>query len=53
MNRKIYVQCSTGGRATLAAKQLQDLGFTDVTAVVMRLEDWPKKGYPFVASQPK
>jgi rhodanese-related sulfurtransferase len=29
MNRKIYVQCSSGGRATLAAKQLKDIGFTN------------------------
>ena len=48
MNRKIYVQCATGGRATLAARQLKDIGFTNVTAVVMELADWQKKGHPFV-----
>ena len=48
MNRKIYVQCATGGRATLAAKQLKDIGFTNVTAVVMDLSEWQKKGNPFV-----
>ncbi|HET7887627.1 MAG TPA: rhodanese-like domain-containing protein [Bradyrhizobium sp.] len=48
LNRKIYVQCATGGRATLAAKQLRDIGFTNVTAVVMDLAEWQKKGYPFV-----
>ena len=53
MNRKIYVQCQTGGRATLAAKQLKDIGFTNVTAVVMALADWQKKGYPFVQDEPK
>jgi rhodanese-related sulfurtransferase len=53
MNRKIFVQCSTGGRATLAAKQLKDIGFTNVTAVVMTLTDWEKKGYPLVKDQPK
>ena len=47
MNRKLYVQCATGGRATLAAKQLKDIGFTNVTAVVMNLADWQKKGHPF------
>jgi rhodanese-related sulfurtransferase len=47
MNRKIYVQCSSGGRATLAAKQLKDIGFTNVTAVVMELAEWQKKAYPF------
>ncbi len=53
MNRRIYVQCSTGGRATLAAKQLGELGFANVTAVVMRLEDWQAKNHPFVKSAPK
>ncbi len=48
MGKKIYVQCLTGGRATLAAKQLQDIGFTDVIAVVMDLREWAKKGYPLV-----
>lgn len=46
VTRKIYVQCMTGGRATLAAKQLQDIGFTNVIAVVMKFEDWKKKGNP-------
>jgi rhodanese-related sulfurtransferase len=51
MNRKIFVQCATGGRATLAAKQLNDIGFTNVTAVVMELADWQKKGLPFVKDE--
>jgi rhodanese-related sulfurtransferase len=46
MNRKIYVQCMTGGRATLATKQLQDIGFTNVIAVTMTFEEWKKKGNP-------
>lgn len=46
MSRKIYVQCQTGGRATLSAKQLQDIGFTNVTAVIMNFEEWQKKGNP-------
>jgi rhodanese-related sulfurtransferase len=48
MGQKIYVQCRTGGRATLAAADLQKIGFTNVTAVIMEIEDWEKKGYPFV-----
>ena len=52
MNRKVYLYCKTGGRCTLAAKTLQDLGFKDVTAVVMLFEDWKKAGYP-VAMPPK
>ena len=46
MTRRIYVQCQTGGRATLATKQLQDIGFTNVIAVIMNFEDWKKKGHP-------
>ena len=46
MNRRIYVQCMTGGRATLATKQLQDIGFTNAIAVIMNFEDWKKKGHP-------
>jgi rhodanese-related sulfurtransferase len=53
MNRKIYVQCSTGGRATLGAKKLKDIGLTGVTAVVMELADWQKKGHPFVKGASK
>jgi rhodanese-related sulfurtransferase len=48
LNRKIFVQCASGSRATLAAKQLKDIGFTNVTAVAMTLADWQKRGYPFV-----
>jgi len=53
MNRKIFVQCAGGGRATLAARQLMDIGFTNVTAVVMSIADWQKNGYPFVTDQAK
>jgi len=53
MSRKIYVQCGSGRRATLAAKQLKDIGFTNVTAVVMELAEWQKKGLPFVKGQSK
>ncbi len=51
--RKIYVQCRTGNRATLAAKQLSNIGFTNVTAVVMDLAEWQSKGYPFVRDEAK
>ena len=48
MTRRIYVQCQTGGRATLATKQLQDIGFTNVIAVIMNFEEWKKKGNPLL-----
>ncbi len=51
LNRKIYVQCATGGRATLAARQLKDIGFTNVTAAVMDLGDWQRRGHPFVKDE--
>jgi len=44
--RRIYVQCATGGRATLAAKQLKDVGFSNVVAVIVNMADWERKGLP-------
>ena len=46
--RKIFVRCMTGGRATLATKQLSDVGFTNVVAVIMNFGEWSKKGNPLV-----
>jgi rhodanese-related sulfurtransferase len=46
LNKKMHLYCLTGGRCILATKSLQDLGFTDVTAVVMQFEDWVKAGHP-------
>ncbi|KWT94497.1 rhodanese-like domain-containing protein [Candidatus Magnetominusculus xianensis] len=43
---KIYVYCKIGGRAVLTTKALQDVGFTNVTAVDMKLADWVKANYP-------
>lgn len=48
MNRQLTLYCGTGTRCVLAAKSLQDLGFTNVTAVDMRIADWAKAGYPLV-----
>lgn len=47
MDRKIYVQCVGGNRATLATRDLKNIGFTNATAVIMNIADWEKKGYPF------
>jgi rhodanese-related sulfurtransferase len=47
LQRPIYVQCVSGNRASLAAKTLKDLGFSNVTAVVMQLGEWRNAGYPF------
>jgi rhodanese-related sulfurtransferase len=43
---RIYTYCKTGGRCALAARSLQDLGFTAVTAVDMKLADWVDAGHP-------
>ncbi|MBF0487241.1 MAG: rhodanese-like domain-containing protein [Nitrospirae bacterium] len=43
---KLYVYCKLGGRAALTVKALRDVGFTDVTAVDMKIADWVKANYP-------
>lgn len=48
MSRRITLYCGTGVRCVLAAKSLQDLGFTNVTAVDMKIADWAASGYPLV-----
>jgi rhodanese-related sulfurtransferase len=47
MKAKIYVQCATGGRATLATADLKKIGFKNVIAVVANTEDFEKKGFPW------
>lgn len=53
LGRKIYVQCGNGRRATLAAKQLKDIGFTNVTAAIVNMAEWEKKGFPLVKATSK
>jgi rhodanese-related sulfurtransferase len=48
VHRRIYVQCGTGGRATLATKELQDIGFTNAIAAIVNFREWTQKGYPVV-----
>jgi rhodanese-related sulfurtransferase len=48
MNKQLTIYCASGGRCALAAKSLQDLGFTNVTAADMRIGEWAKAGYPLV-----
>ena len=48
VGKTMYLHCSSGDRASLAAKSLKDMGFTDVTAVVMSLDEWQKADNPFV-----
>jgi rhodanese-related sulfurtransferase len=51
LNTKMTLYCLTGARCAMAAKSLQDLGFTNVTSVDMRFEDWVKAGYPVAKPQ--
>ena len=48
MGKKITLYCGSGLRCMLATKSLQDLGFSNVSAVDMRIEEWVKAGYPLV-----
>jgi rhodanese-related sulfurtransferase len=48
MGRKMTLYCGSGTRCILAAKSLQDLGFGNVTAADMRIDDWARAGYPLV-----
>ena len=43
---KITLYCGSGSRCALAAKSLQDLQLTNVTAADMRIDDWRRAGYP-------
>lgn len=38
-DRAIYLHCATGGRATLAAEQLQRMGYSEVSAISCGLDD--------------
>lgn len=38
-DQPIYVHCAAGGRATLAAEQLQRMGYRSVTAIVGQLDE--------------
>lgn len=46
MNKRMTLYCRTGGRCALAAKSLQELGFTNVVAGDIKIEEWAKAGYP-------
>lgn len=46
VNTKIYVYCKTGGRASLATKTLQDMGYTNAILVPLVYAEWVKAGWP-------
>jgi rhodanese-related sulfurtransferase len=45
-SKKIYLYCKTGVRAAFAVKTLEELGFTNVILVDMKIAEWRKAGYP-------
>lgn len=46
MNITFYLYCKTGGRCSLAARSLKELGFTNVISVDMLFADWQAAGHP-------
>ncbi len=42
---RIVVHCAVGGRGTLAAKTLQEMGYTDVANMQGGTNAWSEKGY--------
>ncbi|MBJ7472571.1 MAG: molybdopterin-synthase adenylyltransferase MoeB [Solirubrobacteraceae bacterium] len=42
---KVIINCASGVRSALAAKTLEDLGFTDVTSVTGGFTLWKDRGY--------
>ena len=43
-DKRLIVYCASGGRSTLAAKTLQDMGFARVGSLVGGLEAWKAAG---------
>jgi len=46
--RRITLYCGAGTRSVLSAKSLQDLGFHNVVAADILLDEWAKAGNPLV-----
>jgi len=47
--RKIMLTCGGGGKATLSASALQEMGFTDVSVIQGGCRGWQKAGYALEA----
>ncbi len=44
----VVIYCQTGGRAALAAKSLQDLGYNNVSSIAGGFAAWAEAGLPTV-----
>ena len=49
--KPIVVYCAGGTRSALAAKTLQDLGYTDVYSMRGGFNEWKNNGFPFVTPE--
>jgi molybdopterin/thiamine biosynthesis adenylyltransferase/rhodanese-related sulfurtransferase len=49
--QSIVVYCAGGTRSALAAKTLQDLGYTDVYSMAGGFNAWKNNGFPFVTPE--
>ena len=45
-NARIVIYCCTGKRGTLAAKTLNDMGYTNVSSLKGGIRQWVADGYP-------
>jgi sulfur-carrier protein adenylyltransferase/sulfurtransferase len=50
-SQAIVVYCAGGTRSALAAKTLQDLGYTDVYSMAGGFNAWKNNGFPFVTPE--
>lgn len=48
-NARIFVHCAVGGRGTLAARTLQEMGYTNVANMQGGTNAWREKGYELEA----
>jgi molybdopterin/thiamine biosynthesis adenylyltransferase/rhodanese-related sulfurtransferase len=50
-SQAIVVYCAGGTRSALAAKTLQDLGYTDVYSMAGGFNAWKNNGFPFITPE--
>ena len=51
-NQKVVVYCAAGLRSLLAAKSLQEMGYTDTVSMAGGYRDWSAAGYPTDQDKP-
>ena len=48
VNTKIVLYCGGGYRSTLAAENLQRMGYDDVFSMIGGITEWEEKGFPTI-----